>query len=57
MVAKHKSNLTIDAPKQGRCNLISNVNGVIKFNPRQLLNINAVTDKIAVAYKKKFNIC
>ena len=52
MVAKHKSNLTIDAPKQGRCNLISNVNGVIKFNPRQLLNINAVTDKIAVASKK-----
>ena len=52
MVAKHKSNLSIDTPKQGRCNLISNVNGVIKFNPKQLLNINSVTDKVAVASKK-----
>ena len=52
MVVKHKSNLTIDNPKQEDVILISNVNGVIKFNPKQLSNINSVTDKIAVASKK-----
>jgi molybdenum cofactor cytidylyltransferase len=52
IVMKKNSNLTIDIPKQGRCNLISNVNGVIKFDPKQLLKINSVTDKIAVASKK-----
>lgn len=55
IIFKSKSNLMIDKPKQGRCNLISSVNGVIKFNPKQLLSINSVTDKIAVASLKNLS--
>ena len=38
-----QSNLTIQNPRQGRCNIISDINGLLVFDPEQLFLINSVT--------------
>ncbi len=48
-------NLTIQDPRQGRCNIISNINGLLVFDPEQLFLINSVTDEIGVASLKSYS--
>ena len=50
-----QSNLTIKDPKQGRCNIISNINGLLVFDHEQLFLINSVTDEIGVASLKPYS--
>ena len=47
-----QSNLTIQNPRQGRCNIISDINGLLVFDPKQLFLINSVTDEIGIASLK-----
>ena len=50
-----QSNLTIKDPRQGRCNIISNINGLLVFDHEQLFLINSVTDEIGVASLKPYS--
>ncbi len=50
-----QSNFTIKDPRQGRCNIISNINGLLVFDHEQLFLINSVTDEIGVASLKPYS--
>ena len=55
IIASKKSNIIIQDPKNGRCNLVSSVDGVIVFQPNQLFSINSVTNDIGIASLKAFS--
>ena len=50
-----QSNLNIQNPRHGRCNIISNINGLLIFDPEQLFSINSVTDEIGIASLKPYS--
>ena len=49
------SYLKIQDTKHGRCNLISNVDGIISFLPNQLFSINSITNDIGISSLKAFS--
>ncbi len=55
IIISKKSNIKIQDPKNGRCNLISSVDGIIVFEPNQLFSINSVTNDIGIASVKGFS--
>ena len=55
IIASKKSNIIIQDPKNGRCNLVSSVDGIITFQPNQLFSINSVTNDIGIASLKAFS--
>ena len=55
IITSKNSNIKIQNPKNGRCNLISSVDGIIVFQPKQLFCINSVTNDIAIASLKAFS--
>ncbi len=55
IIASKKSNIIIKGPKNGRCNLVSSVDGIITFQPNQLFSINSVTNDIGIASLKAFS--
>ena len=56
IINKRNSNLKLSKPHQGRCNILSKINGLLKFDPQQLLSINSITDEIGVASIKSYSI-
>ena len=56
LVNKKNSNLKLSKAAQGRCNILSKINGLLKFNPQQLLSINSITDEIGVATLKPYSL-
>ena len=55
IITSKKSNIKTQEPKNGRCNLVSSVDGIIIFQPNQLLSINSVTNDIAIASLKAYS--
>ena len=55
IIASKKSNIIIQDPKNGRCNLVSSVDGILTFQPNQLFSINSVTNDIGIASLKAFS--
>ena len=55
IIASKKSNIIIQNPKNGRCNLVSSVDGILTFQPNQLFSINSVTNDIGIASLKAFS--
>ena len=55
IIASKKSFIKIQNPKNGRCNLVSNVDGMIVFQPNQLFSINSITEDIGIASLKPFS--
>ena len=55
IIASKKSNIIFQDPKNGRCNLVSSVDGIITFQPNQLFSINSVTNDIGIASLKAFS--
>ena len=55
IITSKKSNIKIQNPKNGRCNLVSSVDGIITFQPNQLFSINSVTNDIGIASLKAFS--
>ena len=55
IIISKKSNIIIHDPKNGRCNLVSGVDGIIIFQPNQLFSINSVTNDIGIASLKVFS--
>ena len=55
IITLKNSNIKIQEPKNGRCNLISSVDGMIVFQPNQLFSINSVTNDIGIASLKAFS--
>ncbi len=55
IIASKKSNIIIQDPKNGRCNLVSSVDGILTFQPNQLFSINSVTNDIGIASLKTFS--
>ena len=55
IITSKKSNIKIQNPKNGRCNLVSSVDGIIIFQPNQLFSINSVTNDIGIASLKAFS--
>ena len=55
IIASKKSNIIIQDPKNGRCNLVSSVDGILTFQPNQLFSINSVTNDIGIASLKSFS--
>jgi len=54
IIASNKSNIKTQGPKNGRCNLVSSVDGIIIFQPNQLLSINCVRKEIEIACLKAY---
>ena len=55
IITSKKSNIKIQEPKNGRCNLVSSVDGIIIFQPNQLFSINSVTNDIGIASLKAYS--
>ena len=55
LVNKKNSNLKISKAHEGRSNIISNVDGVLKFDSHQLFCVNSVADEIGVASLKEYS--
>ena len=55
IIASKNSFIKIQDPKNGRCNLVSIVDGIIEFQPNQLYSINSITDDVGVASLKPFS--
>ena len=55
IICNEQLDLNIQDPKQGRCNITSNINGLLIFDPEQLFSINSVTDEIGVASLKPYS--
>ena len=55
IITSKNSNIKIQDPKNGRCNLTSSVNGIIVFKPNQLFSINSVTNDIGIASLKAYS--
>ena len=55
IIASKKSNIIIQDPKNGRCNLVSSIDGILTFQPNQLFSINSVTNDIGIASLKAFS--
>ena len=55
IIGNEQSNLHAQDPRQGRSNIISNINGLLVFDPEQLFSINSVTDEIGIASLKPYS--
>ena len=55
IINSENSHVKIQDTKRGRCNLISNVDGIISFSPKQLFEINSITNDIGVSALKAFS--
>ncbi len=55
IITSKKSNIKIQGPQNGRCNLVSSVDGLIIFQPDQMFSINSVTNDIGIASLKAFS--
>ncbi len=55
IIASKNSFIKIQDPKNGRCNLVSCVDGIIVFQPNQLYSINSITEHVGVASLKPFS--
>ena len=55
IINSKNSYIKIQDTKHGRCNLISNVNGIISFLPDQLFSINSITNDIGISSLKAFS--
>ena len=55
IIKSKNSHIILQDPKHGRCNLVSNVEGVIVFQPNQLFSINSITNDIGIASLKAFS--
>ena len=55
IINSENSHIKIQNTKRGRCNLVSNVDGIISFLPKQLFEINSITNDIGVSALKAFS--
>ena len=55
IINSENSYIKIQDTKRGRCNLISNIDGLISFLPDQLFAINSITNDIGVSSLKAFS--
>ena len=55
IINSKNSYIKIQDTKHGRCNLISNVDGIISFLPNQLFSINSITNDIGISSLKAFS--
>ena len=55
IITSKKSNIKTQEPKNGRCNLVSSVDGIIIFQPNQLHSINSVTNDIGIASLRAYS--
>ena len=55
IINSKNSHIKIQDTKHGRCNLISNVDGIISFLPNQLFSINSITSDIGISSLKAFS--
>ena len=55
IIDSKSSFIKIQDTKNGRCNLISNVDGIISFLPNQLFSINSITNDIGISSLKVFS--
>lgn len=56
VINKTNSNLKLSEAHQGRCNILSKINGLLQFDPQQLLSVNSITDEIGIATIKPFSL-
>ena len=56
MIDKKNSNLKLSNSRQGRCNILSKINGLLKFDPKQLLSVNSISDEIGIATIKPYSV-
>ena len=55
LINKKNSNLKMSKAHEGRSNIISNVDGILKFDSHQLFCVNSVADEIGVASLKEYS--
>ena len=56
IINKKNSNLKLSKAHQGRCNILSKINGLLKFDTKQLLLLNSITNEIGVATIKPYSL-
>ena len=56
IINKRNSNLKLSKARQGRCNILSKINGLLKFDSQQLLSMNSITDQVGIASVKPYSL-
>ncbi len=56
LINQRKSNLELSKAYLGRCNIVSKIDGILKFNPQQLFTVNSVTNEIGVASRQPYSL-
>ena len=56
LINKNKSNLSISIPQHGRCNILSEVDGLLRYKPNQLYKINTVTEAVGIGAKTPYTL-
>ena len=56
LINKKNSNLSVSFARQGRCNILADMNGLIRYDPNQLYNINSVTNDIGIGAISPFKM-
>ena len=56
LINQKNSNLSVSDARQGRCNILANINGLLIYEPDQLYNINSITDDIGIGAINQFKM-
>jgi molybdenum cofactor cytidylyltransferase len=56
IICKKNANLKLSESHQGRCNILSKINGLLKFDTQKLLSINSITDEVGLATLKPYSL-
>ena len=56
LINQTNSNLSVSIARQGRCNILADINGLLKYEPDQLFNINSVTDDVGIGAINQFKM-
>ena len=56
LINQKNSNLSVSDARQGRCNILADINGLLIYEPDQLYNINSITDDIGIGAINQFKM-
>ncbi|MDB9872178.1 hypothetical protein OAD02_02645 [Alphaproteobacteria bacterium] len=56
LIDKSSPTMSISNPGQGRCNIVAEINGLLKYNPNKLYKINAINNDVGIAALKPLRI-
>ena len=56
LINKNKDNLSLSLALHGRCNIVSEIDGLLQYKPNQLYKINGISEEVGIGAKNPYTL-